>query len=573
MVLCNGTSQAGENMTTLKHPEHYAGRWVALGENQQVAGFGETLEIARRLAHTRWPKEHLNLVYIAKQPPYLALPEWPLDAVRQLLPDAMADKVWLVGGPVRDLLQHKPIHDWDFAVDGDALRLARNIANAMDGAYYPLDVERGTARVIVPASNSQPACILDFAIIRGDTLEDDLRVRDFTLNAIAATLDGKVIDVTGGTSDLKQKCLRQVSEHSFRDDPARLLRALRLSSQHGYVIEEVTLSQIQMDAHLLSNIASERVFSELNRLLESQGSILGWYDLHNLGLLDKVIPELSCLGRIEQGFPHVFQSAWNHTLSVLVGLDYLLAGINGESLPKAKSYPVVLRMHLPNEARIHEAMGTFQVYVPQLRQYLTRNLNAEITVTHALKWAALFHDLGKASTRSLGDDGRVHFYQHAKRSTGLSQKRLAALKVPNASIRFITTLVQEHMRFLNFDHIPKMTRRTLHRYFRATGDAGVALALLTLGDTLGVRGNELSQSQWQRRLTQCEAVLRAWFDHQDDVVAPEPLLNGRDLMAMGIPQGPAIGKLLTALIEAQAAKNITDPAQAKAWIEQHRSDN
>ena len=134
---------------------------------------------------------------------------------------------YLVGGRIRDRLRGRPNYDLDVAVDGNGLALARQLANSLNGHYYPLDPERGTGRAIFDAGERR--LIVDIARFRGPGLQADLASRDFTINALAADVrtSGTVIDHHGGLADLAAGLIRPVSEDSIRDDPLRALRAIR----------------------------------------------------------------------------------------------------------------------------------------------------------------------------------------------------------------------------------------------------------------------------------------------------------------------------------------------------------
>ncbi|MBC8444720.1 MAG: CCA tRNA nucleotidyltransferase, partial [Chloroflexi bacterium] len=204
--------------------------------------------------------------------------------------------LYLVGGSVRDMLLGAETHDFDFAVEGDGLALGRYVANTLRGAYVPLDKERRTARVLlspqdtarfyppltgtppsghVPAPPSQGLC-LDIAALRGDSLEADLRDRDFTINAMAL---GRAVgerwvlfDPLHGSEDLANKVLRPGSPSSFVDDPVRTLRAARMHIQFGCAIEPDTRELMRCAVPLLGLVSAERVRDEWFKILDLPGA-------------------------------------------------------------------------------------------------------------------------------------------------------------------------------------------------------------------------------------------------------------------------------------------------------------
>lgn len=544
----------------------YAGRWIALTENNAVASVGVSLADVQHTGRLNRPKEYLRYVWIAPSPPYIAIPAWPLAELSTVLPKS---GVWLAGGPVRDLLLKRPLHDWDFAVAAHGLRLARKVANALGAAYYPLDVERDTGRAVAKKPGTHHMITLDFARLRGTNIAADLKRRDFTINAMALTLDGRLIDPTGGQQDLAQRCIRATSDQTFSDDPARLLRAVRQSHTLGFDIEPHTRQLILAQAAAIQNIAPERVRTELFNMLTATPCAASIQALHNLTLLPHILPEVAALHTVVQSWPHYYARAWEHTLATVTALEGIFALLAGKSPREltARTNAMAPRVPALRWAWTMLAATTRPLQTPLL-DYLNTELNTEMPRATLLKWSALLHDIGKTATRTVDAEGRVHFYGHAERGAILTQTRLTALHFPKKALKFIRTLVANHMRLISLGKQPP-SRRAVYRFYRHTGDAGVGIILLALADTLAVWVHGLEQSYWQTRLASAQSLLTTYFDHQNDVIAPPPLLTGNDLLALGIPQGRQIGQLLAALQEAQAAGEIQDRIAAEAFVREN----
>jgi putative nucleotidyltransferase with HDIG domain len=539
----------------------YAGRWIAITEHDEVGAVGRTLKEAQHTARVTRPKGRARLAWVSPHPPHLALPAWPLARLRDLLPD---EGVWLAGGAVRDLLLGRPVHDWDFAVAGDARALARRVADVLDGAYYTLDQERDAGRVLVdaPERRDHPRLTLDFAALRGATLEEDLRLRDITINAMALTLAGELIDPTGGREDLAHHRIRMTGESSFRNDPVRLLRAVRQASQLHFHLETCTELAIQAQAAAITTAAPERVRAELVQLLRAQPAAHGLQALNHLGLLGRVLPEVRALEGVKQSYPHHFADAWMHTQATISALEGLLAQLQGRMPP-----PDLYRRVPVEKWAWGDLEHTLLPIQNPLLAYLRAEENVGLTRADLITWGMLFHDVGKATTRTRDDEGLTHFYGHAKSGAALTRRRLQALHFPNAALDFVTTLVSAHMRMIDLGR-QRPTRRACYRFYRATDDAGVGVILLALADALGVWGAKLARPRWRTLLRSSHDLLHAYFERAQEVIAPPPLLDGHDLLAMGIPQGPALGQLLASLQEAQAAGEIDTPAAAKTFIRQ-----
>ncbi|NTU75587.1 MAG: hypothetical protein HGA86_05650 [Anaerolineaceae bacterium] len=191
----------------------------------------------------------------------------PLSAVRSQQRDG--EDVYVVGGAVRDAILGQETHDIDFAVRGNARRLARRVADVLCAVYVEMDDEHDIGRVILD-DQSLDRFILDFAALRADELEGDLLGRDFKINAMALDVKdlGKLIDPLGGIVDLQQKVISACSPTSITDDPIRVLRAIRLAIGLNFKIEPGTLQQIRSAVSSLPRISNERQRDELFRILE-----------------------------------------------------------------------------------------------------------------------------------------------------------------------------------------------------------------------------------------------------------------------------------------------------------------
>ncbi len=535
--------------------EHYAGRWIAQNDRGEVAGTGDTPQAALAMARALRPKERLHLAWVTPAPPHVAWPAW---LKQRLLPHLPADRVWLVGGVVRDLVLDRPHHDWDFVVAGEACALARTLADLLGGVYFPLDEERDIARIVVRGLEPFPIT-LDWAALRGPDLTGDLALRDFTINAMAMDLDGTLYDPWGGLADLQAGILRQVSARSLVDDPLRMLRAVRIAAELHFTVEEETAAQIRQMAEQIRLPAVERVSEELLRSLRARPFTHALDSLQTLGLLTPLLPELAALETVTQSAPHYQPTVWRHVRAALTAWEALLTWLEGGISAPPADVPVALWNALER---------TLAPYQPALLAYLREVLGGTVTRADAITWSVLFHDVGKALTRSVDAAGRVHFYGHAEQGADLTRLRLSELRFPLEVQAFVATLVAHHMDLISFSR-KTLTRRAIYRFFRNLGEAGIGILLLALVDTLGVMGPNLARAYWQERLEITQLLCEAYFERAPELVKPVPLLNGHDLLAMGLPPGPRIGALLAALREAQAAGEITTRDEAEAYVRAH----
>jgi len=487
------------------------------------------------------------------------LPDWPWQVIRQLAKERRG-RVWPVGGGVRDALLGRPAHDWDFAVDGDAMGLARTVADALGGAYFPLDAERDTGRIVLTAADGTQL-ELDFAALRGADLEADLLARDFTINALALDETGTLIDPTGGKADLEVGCVRATSEWVFRDDPVRLLRAVRMEAELGFEVEPQTAVWIRRDAALLAISSAERVRDELARVMAAPSAALHLQRCDELGLLPHIMPELEALKGVTQSLPHRFD-VWHHTLVTVDTLERVIAAVTGQEVG-----PRVLADAPP--AAWGDLVRVLGQFAGDVMAHLAVEVSGGRDRALLLKLAALLHDVGKPSTWSQDEDGRIHFYDHEPKGARMAAARLRALRLGRDEVGRVRAMVRGHLRPAHLARVERVTRRAVYRYFRATGDAGVEVVLLSLADHLATWGPNLQEQRWARRLEVAETLLTHYFERHEETIAPPPLVTGHDPMAeLGLAEGPEIGRLLEALREAQAAGEVRTRDAALALARQ-----
>jgi putative nucleotidyltransferase with HDIG domain len=213
-------------------------------------------------------------------------------------------------------------------------------------------------------------------------------------------------------------------------------------------------------------------------------------------------------------------------------------------------------------------LGLISVRLGRYRHALTEHLQAPLTpdrnVRAALMLAALLHDVGKSSTRTVDADGRIRFLTHEAAGADMAEARLTELRLSGDEIKRVRTIIANHMRPRHLSKPGAVSPRAIYRFFRDTGAAGVDIVLLSLADFLGKQGGEPPpQDDWAHHLAVCAQLLEAYFERREERVAPPALVTGHDLMReLHLPPGPRVGQLLEAVREAQAAGEVTDRAGA-----------
>ncbi len=447
-----------------------------------------------------------------------------------------SNRVWLVGGAIRDRLsdlERTPgVVDLDLIIDGDSEKAARDLRAAAPrgAAVFTLSDQFGAWRVCGADGDWQ----IDCTPLQGAELEDDLRARDLTINAIAEPLNGgELIDPTGGLADLQEGILRMAGERAFANDALRCVRLARFAVQLGFEIDAATLAAAQAQAGGLANVAGERIFAELNLILESPQAVRGLRLLEEIGVIAVVTPELLELQGLEQNVYHHLD-AYEHTLEVLqfvIDLEDNPAALFGEA----------------NRAAVAAVLAE------PLADGLSRGVG--------LRWGALLHDISKPQTRAQFDDGRIGFPGHAVEGAAQARVILERLKASERLKAHVAKLTLEHLRLGFLVHERPLTPEAFYRYLTASEPVEVDVTLLSLSDRLATRGRKAEQAISAHQQLALEVLTEAlrWREQGP----PEPLLRGDQLASeLGIEHGPLLGELLAAIAEAQYCGTVNDQASA-----------
>lgn len=528
--------------------ELYAGRWVAM-VGDQVISQGGTPEQARAAAQFSRSKEILQVLYVPTVHP-LNFPPILLKII-----EALSDihPVYLVGGAVRDALLGRKIHDYDFILPGNAVKISRQVSKRLGAAFFPLDDEHDTGRMILISMDGSRSTF-DFSACRGINLEGDLRARDFTINAIAVDIRQPqvILDPLDGVADLRSKQLRPCSPAAFNDDPIRILRGIRQAAVFSFHIPTDTRLLMRVAAPRLPTTSAERLRDELFRLLDSPRTAASIRALDMLGALQYVLPEMESLKGVDQS-PTQINDVWDHTLDVVQTLENVLATlVYNDDLDKGANFPLKL---------MEMQLGRYR---QKLREHLSEHLNIDRPLRPLIFLAALYHDSGKPETRTTDSDGKVHFYGHDEAGAKIIEKRAQFLRLSNLEINRVCRIVRGHLRPLlleNDNNLP--THRAVYRFFRELGVAGVDVCILALADFLGAYGTDVPHVKWAHHLDVIHCIMEAWWEHPNNHVNPPVLVNGHELMKeLEISPGPLVGKLLDAIREAQAIGQIRSREEA-----------
>ena len=474
-------------------------------------------------------------------------------------------RAWLVGGATRDHLLGRSSTDADVVVEGDVERAARALARTVPrSACFELSSDHRSWRVVSTEHGWQA----DFEPLRAPTLEQDLGLRDFTVNAIAEPLaGGEPIDPLGGIEDLRAGRLRAASQNAFLEDPLRVMRLARMAVELDLRPDPETQALAAAAAPGLGDVSAERVFAELRRILSAAQARRGVELLGEVGANAVVLPELEHLRGVGQSRYH-HADVYVHTLEVLertVALTRTLAG--AEDAPPVGAPGGDDAAHGSAAEQVAAVVAQMD---PQLRArlaaVLAEPLADELTRGGALAWGALLHDAAKPRTRGTSADGsRVTFIGHDVAGAELAREVLLRLRGSERLQSFVAGLVRNHLRLGFLVHEPQpLSRRTVFGYLRACSPVEVDVTLLSVADRLATRGDR-AQEAIAAHVRLAIATLPDALEWHERGPPPVPVRGDELAGEIGIARGPRLGELLEMLLEARYAGDITSRSEAVAY--------
>lgn len=466
--------------------------------------------------------------------------------------------LYLVGGAVRDALLGRSINDLDFVMEANPTKLAKMLAKRFKAGFFVLDDERHTARVLhnKPDGERLP---LDFVQFTGGSLEEDLRSRDFTINAMALSLRdlSQVIDPLDGRCDLVEGLLRICSAHALLDDPVRILRGIRLALQFNLEFSEMLPFQMQAAAKHLPETSFERQRDEFFKILEGSNPASGINLCRKFGIFKILIPALTEQEEVPASPPHALP-LFEHTIATVEAFHQILDRIYSEE--EALRDPPWWLV---------DAASELSSFVDDLKAFFSEEITPGRSKRGLAIFGTLLHDIGKPLTMKMGEDDRLHYDNHAKIGADLAWDTARHLRLSNAEASWVRTMVQRHMALLPFvNKKTPLSRQAIYQFFKEAGEVGVAIGILTLADMVATFGETLSKQEWQRAVQVTRDLLTAWWERQAEIISPSLLLDGNDLQKeFGLAPGKQIGRLLDALQEAQAVGKVSNKQEAKTFVQ------
>ena len=451
---------------------------------------------------------------------------------------------FLVGGYLRDSLLSLPSRDLDVAVPGDPQPLAQELAKALGGVFVPLGPAHGVARVVVWEPDDT-TWVLDLTGFSG-SIEEELARRDFTVDAMALPWQhwtspqwGELLlDPCGGREDLARRCIRMVTPGVFQEDPARLLRAVRLAARLGFRLEPETARLLRAEAPRIEQVSGERVRDEFLAILSMDGAWGHLEVLDRLGLLCRIIPELAPTKGVDQPKLH-YWDVWGHLLHTVEAAERVTKGHQ------------------------NSAIYAWVPWAAETDSYFNQEVSDGHTRRTMLKLAGLLHDIAKPQTKQQDATGRTRFLGHSEQGATVSATLLTRLRLSSRGIALVTRMVEQHLRPTQMSQGGELsTDRAIYRYFRDLDDVAIDTLYLCLADYLAAKGPKLVPDDWANHARMVAHILQVGT-RQSSPSKPDRLLTGHDLMQhFNLSPGPQVGRLLERVNEAQAVGDITTREEA-----------
>ena len=438
------------------------------------------------------------------------------------------NEIYLVGGVVRDIYLNRPNHDKDIiVVDMPAKDFAQKFADDNNASFVTLDEENNIYRVVMEDKINY----VDITNPINNSLEDDLRRRDLTINSVAIRLsDKKVVDLVGGLDDIKNGIVKAVSEENIVDDPLRILRAYRFASTLGFEIENDTLTIIKRHIDKVLNPAVERRNVEIIKLFGGKYAHKVLEQMDNIGLLDLIFPILDEVKKVPPNTHHHLD-LFHHSL-----------------------------------ATVEELQNLYETSCDEVKEHLESvDFGGDTRLAH-LKLAGFLHDIGKFSTWTIEGD-RHRFIMHDEVGSELAKKIFKVEKYSKKQIDYIQFIIRHHIYPSSVISAPNMNDKIYMRYVRKADDCAIDLVMIAKADRLTARGPAITDEMVNENISGLDKLLLFYLDVKPRLKPLPKLLTGDEIMELkNIKPSKALGEIVSALHEAQLDGDVQTKEEAVKFV-------
>ena len=450
------------------------------------------------------------------------------DRILSKITEKFDNQIFLVGGAVRDFYMGLESTDRDIMVmDEDAREFALKLKDLFDATFVPLDEENKIYRLVLPDKINY----IDVTNPAGNSIEKDLMRRDLTINAIAVNIKtGDVIDISGGVTDIKNKCINYVNELNFVDDPLRLLRVYRFQALYGFQLAPETINAVCKYSDLIHKPAVERINYEILKLFSGQYAHIALENMNKTWLLEEIFPFVKELKQVPPNAHHHLD-LFHHSIETVKQIQ-----------------------NLYNESS------------DVIKEHLNRIDFGGFSRLAHLKLAGFMHDIGKFSTWTI-EEGKHRFIKHDDVGAKMSVKILKDLHFSNKQIDYISSMIKYHIYPSHVMTSPQITEKIMMRYVRKMDINSIDAIILAQADRLSARGPEITDEIVERNITSLNMLLRFYLEARETLKPLPKLLDGNDVMKiLNIKPSKKLGEIMEALHEAQISGDVMTRDHAVEFV-------
>ena len=444
------------------------------------------------------------------------------------------EHAYIVGGYLRDCMLDIHSSDIDIVTPKSTTKtLAQEFADKINGYFVELDSINNIYRVVF----ENKLDYVDFATCVGNSIEEDLKRRDFTINAIAYDLaDNRIIDVSKGQEDIKNGIIREIEKENITDDPIRILRAFRFQSMLGFELSNELKNIIKEHATLLNTTAKERINTELIKLFAGKNVVAAIHALDEYKILEMLIPEVKEIKRIPPNSHH----------------------------------------HLPLIEHSIETVKQVQIYYEnakgEVQDHFNELLFAGIPRIAYLKFAAFLHDVGKPATWKIEPDtGRHRFIMHDTEGAKIIVPTLRNLKFSKKQIAYIQKIIKNHIYPAALVTSPEKNNKAYLRFYRKMGEEVIDIIAIAHADRLSAQGPAITKEITDKNISGLKELLDYYLESKNEIKPLPKLLDGKEIMnILNIKASPELGKIIEALKEAQISSFVNTKDEAIKFVKKYK---
>lgn len=439
-------------------------------------------------------------------------------------------QIYLVGGAIRDFYLGVENFDKDIVViNANAKKFAKSLANSIDATFVPLDEDFQIYRLVL----QDKVNFIDIAAPVGKNIEEDIKRRDLTINALAINLKTfEIVDVVGGLNDLKIKKIRHLSEQNFIDDPLRLLRVYRFQSVLGFGLDKELEKIVKKHSTKIKKPAIERVSYELLKLFSGEHCEEALFDMDKSGLLEEIFPVIKDVKTVPSNLHHHL-ALFEHSVEVVKQIS-----------------------------EVYEKSGE------DVKNHLEKVDFGGVSRLAHLKLAGFLHDIGKPSTWTIEQDsGKHRFIKHDDIGSKMAASILKKMKFSKKQIEYIQKMIKYHIYPSHVVAAPDINDKIYMRLIRKMENNVIDVIVLAMADRLSARGVEITDEIVAKNLNNLQALLNFYLSIKDGLKPLPKLLSGEEIMQiLNLKPSKELGNIIKSLQEAQLEGNVTTKEDAVNFL-------